>query len=183
MATEADRGAGETDLVVLGVSIAIPSPHAATLSRWREKAGDPQAHLVPPHVTLLPPTVVPAETIPAVEAHLADAAKSVEPFTMHLSGTGTFRPVSQVVFVQVAAGLAECELLEARVRSGPIGRALDFPYHPHVTVAHDVDPAGLDYVYEGLSDFVARFGVQSFTMFERGTDGSWLARRSFPLGL
>jgi hypothetical protein len=29
---------------------------------------------------------------------------------------------------------------------------------------------------------VARFGVRSFTMFERGTDGSWLPQRAFPLG-
>ncbi|MCW2602477.1 MAG: 2-5 ligase [Pseudonocardiales bacterium] len=168
--------------VVLGVSIAIPQPHAATLARWREKAGDPQAHLVPPHVTLLPPTIVDAEQVAGIEAHLSDAAKAVEPFAMHLSGTGTFRPVSQVVFVQVAAGLAECELLETRVRSGPIGRDLAFPYHPHVTVAQDVDATSLDFVYDGLSDFIARFGVRSFTMFERGTDGSWLPRRAFPLG-
>jgi 2'-5' RNA ligase len=170
------------DEVVLGVSIAIPQPHSATLSRWREKAGDPQAHLVPPHVTLLPPTVVPAADVPAIEDHLARAARTVQPFAMHLSGTGTFRPVSQVVFVQVAAGLVECELLEAQVRSGPIARTLAFPYHPHVTVAQDVDPDALDRVYEGLRDFVARFAVQSFTMFERGTDGSWLPRRAFPLG-
>lgn len=168
--------------VVLGVSIPIPDPHAATLSRWRETAGDPQAHLVPPHVTLLPPTVVDAADVPSIEAHLAQAARAVQPFAMHLSGTGTFRPISQVVFVQVAAGLAECEMLEARVRSGPAGRPLDFPYHPHVTVAQDVAAAALDVVYEGLSDFVARFGVGSFTMYERGTDGTWLPRRSFPLG-
>jgi 2'-5' RNA ligase len=168
--------------IVLGVSIAIPPPHASVLSRWRERAGDPQAQLVPPHVTLLPPTTVPATEIAAVESHLADVAKAVDPFAMHLSGTGTFRPISQVVFVQVAAGLAECELLEARVRSGPVGRSLAFPYHPHVTVAQDVEPTALDAVYDGLSDFVARFEVLSFTMFERGTDGSWLPRRAFSLG-
>ena len=171
-----------TGAVVLGVSIAIPPPHDGPLSRWRDDAGDPQARLVPPHVTLLPPTVVEREQVPMIEAHLGSAAAAVEPFSMHLSGTGTFRPVSQVVFVQVAAGLAECEVLEARIRSGPLARTLDFPYHPHVTVAQDVEPAALDQVYEGLSDFVARFPVRSFTLFERGTDGSWLPRQAFELG-
>lgn len=169
--------------VVLGVSIAIPPPHAEVLVRWREQAGDPQAHLVPPHVTLLPPTVVAASTVPLIEAHLGEVAKAAAPFAMHLTGTGTFRPVSQVVFVRVATGQADCERLEAAVRSGPIQRTLEFPYHPHVTVAHDVAPDALDYVHEGLSEFVARFGVASFTMFQRGTDGSWLPRRVFPLGL
>jgi 2'-5' RNA ligase len=168
--------------VVLGVSIAIPQPHAGTLSRWREQAGDPQAHLVPPHVTLLPPTVIAASTVPLIEAHLRDVAKAAAPFAMHLTGTGTFRPASQVVFVRVATGQADCERLEAGVRSGPIVRALEFPYHPHVTVAQDVAPTALDDVYDGLSDFAARFGVRSFTMFERGTDGSWQPRRAFPLG-
>jgi 2'-5' RNA ligase len=112
---------------------------------------------------------------------LADASRAVGPFAMHLAGAGTFRPVSQVVFVQVAAGLVECELLEARVRSGPLARALDFPYHPHVTVAQDVDPDALDDTYEGLRDFVARFEVRSFTMYERGTDGTWLPRREYSL--
>jgi 2'-5' RNA ligase len=168
--------------VVLGVSIAIPQPHAGTLSRWREQAGDPQAHLVPPHVTLLPPTVVDAAQVPAIEAHLSAAAKAAQPFSMHLSGTGTFRPVSQVVFVRVATGQADCERLEEEVRSGPIKRTLEFPYHPHVTVAQDVAPTALDEVHDGLSDFVARFGVRSFTMFQRGTGGSWHPRRAFPLG-
>lgn len=171
-----------SDSVVLGVSIAVPSPHAGILVDARVRAGDPQALLVPPHVTLLPPTRVRRDDLAMIEAHLADAAAAISPFSMHLSGTGTFRPVSQVVFVQVAAGLAECELLEARVRSGPLARDLDFPYHPHVTIAQDVQPSALDIAYESLQDFVARFGVGAFTMFERGKDGAWQPRREFPLG-
>jgi 2'-5' RNA ligase len=167
--------------VVFGVSIAIPPPHADVLSAWRARSGDPQADLVPPHVTLLPPTGASAAQAREIEEHLADASRAVGPFAMHLAGAGTFRPVSQVVFVQVAAGLVECELLEARVRSGPLARALDFPYHPHVTVAQDVDPDALDDTYEGLRDFVARFEVRSFTMYERGTDGTWLPRREYSL--
>jgi len=170
------------DDVVLGVSIAVPSPHAGILVEARHRSGDEHALLVPPHVTLLPPTRIDRAELSRIEDHLAGAAAAVGPFSMHLSGTGTFRPVSQVVFVQVAAGLAECEMLEARVRSGPLGRDLDFPYHPHVTVAQDVDPAALDRTYESLQDFVARFPVSAFTLFERGKDGAWHPRREFPLG-
>ncbi len=86
---------------------------------------------------------------------------------MHLFGTGTFRPISPVVFVQVARGVADCELLERAIRSGPLDRALEFPYHPHVTVAHDVDDDALDEAYDGLAGFVARFTVESFQLFER----------------
>ena len=168
--------------VNLGVVITVPEPFATTLSAWRERVGDPQGWRVPPHVTLLPPTQVRTERLAAAERHLAAVAAGGEPFDMHLSGTGTFRPVSDVVFVVVAAGTTQCEQLEGRVRSGPLSRPIRFPYHPHVTVAHDVPAEQLDAAYWGLAGFEARFPVDVFTMFVEGRDGVWLPRREFPLG-
>lgn len=168
--------------VVVGVAVAIPQPHAKVLSSWRDRIGDPVADLVFPHVTLLPPTSVPAGSLDDIEAHLAGAAKLQEPFDMHLAGTGTFRPTSPVVYVQIATGVAQCEVLESAVRSGPLARSLDFPYHPHVTVAHGVTEEQLDEAYEGLSGFVARFAVDSFVLYTRDDDGQWLERTRFPLG-
>ena len=78
---------------------------------------------------------------------------------MHLSGTGTFRPVSDVVFVAVARGIGNCELLANDVRRGPLARSLSFPYHPHVTVAHDVPEDMLELAYSGLADLSAEFRV------------------------
>jgi 2'-5' RNA ligase len=170
------------DEVLLGVAIAIPQPHATVLTSWRRRVGDPAAELVFPHVTLLPPTPVPADSMDEVEKHLADAATGHQPFVMHLAGTGTFRPTSPVVFIQVATGVSDCELLERDVRSGPLGRELDFPYHPHVTVAQDIGDAGLDDAYDGLAGFVARFRVERFVLFSRGADGRWTWRTEFPLG-
>ena len=166
----------------LGVAIAVPEPYARVLASWREQVGDPEGKRIPPHVTLLPPTLVADERLPAVEAHLAEAATAAEPFEMHLAGTGTFQPVSDVVFVVVAAGIAQCEQLERQVRSGPLARGTRFPYHPHVTVAHDIPPDGLDRAYDGLAGFEARFPVHVFTMFAQGSDGVWQPQREFPLG-
>jgi 2'-5' RNA ligase len=166
----------------LGVAISIPEPYAGVLAGWRSRVGDSEGRLVPPHVTLLPPTEVPADRLADIDRHLAAAATAAAPFEMHLSGTGTFRPVSDVVFVVVAAGIAQCEQLERKVRSGPLGRATRFPYHPHVTVAHDIDQSGLDTAYAGLADFEARFPVADFTVFEQGIDGVWQPRQRFPLG-
>ena len=44
----------------------------------------------------------------------------------------------------MARGIAECERIAADVRTGPLARPLTFPYHPHVTVAHDVPTDMLD---------------------------------------
>lgn len=168
--------------LMVGVAIAIPQPHAIVLAHWRREVGDPAADLVFPHVTLLPPTPVAPSALDDVEKHLAEAAATHDPFVMHLSGTGTFRPTSPVVFVQVAMGVADCEVLEREIRSGPLSRDLEFPYHPHVTVAQDLDDARLDEAYEGLSGFVARFTVEHFVLFLRDPDGRWVWRREFPLG-
>jgi 2'-5' RNA ligase len=165
----------------LGVAISVPQPWRDELSAWRERVGDPEAARVPPHVTLLPPTQVLAARIEEIDEHLAATAAGCAPFEMHLSGTGTFRPVSDVVFVVVASGIAHCEQLEQRVRSGPLERDTRFPYHPHVTVAHDIPAAGLDAAYEGLAGFEARFPVTGFTAFEQATGGVWVPRRDFVL--
>ena len=166
----------------IGVAVAVPEPFAAVLAGWRDRVGDPEGKRVPPHVTLLPPTAVESERVGEVERHLAAAAAASDPFDLHLSGTGTFRPVSDVVFVVVVAGASHCARLERLVRCGPLDRETRFPYHPHVTVAHDIDQAALDLAYAGLADFDARFPVSGFTLFERGSDSVWQRRRVFVLG-
>jgi 2'-5' RNA ligase len=171
----------DEQLKTIGVAIGIPEPYAGELREWRERAGDPQAKQVFPHVTLLPPTEVSAPELPAIIEHLTAVAAGVAPFEMHLRGTGTFRPLSEVVFIAVAAGISACEQLEHGVRSGPLGRDTQFPYHPHVTIAHDVPTTSLDLVYERLTDYEARFDVDRFTMFEQDVDGVWQPQREFRL--
>jgi 2'-5' RNA ligase len=167
----------------IGVAIDIPEPWGTELTRRRAAAGDPQAAYTPAHVTLLGPTEVATESLPAVEKHLEALASAQPPFTIHLRGTGTFRPITEVVFVTLAMGISECELLAAAIaESEAVHRDVRFPYHPHVTIAHDVPPAALDAAFEDLADFSARFDVTSFTLFSHGGEGPWRPRRDFPLG-
>jgi 2'-5' RNA ligase len=169
-------------MVMLGVAIAIPEPHATVLTNWRRRVGDPAAELSSPHVTLLPPTPVPTNAMGEVEKHLAETAAAGDAFVMHLAGTGTFRPASPVVFIQIARGVADCELLEKAIRQGPLERNLDFPYHPHITVAHNIADPGLDEAFEGLAGFVARFSVERFGLFSRDANRLWRWRTEFELG-
>lgn len=163
----------------IGVAIEIPHPWATELASWRAKVGDPLADFVPPHITLLPPTDLSDDRLPSVEEHLRQVACNHAPFELHLRGTGTFRPVSDVVFVAVARGIAECERLADHVRSGPLLREIEFPYHPHVTIAHRVHRDALERAFDGLSGFDARFTVNGFTLFEHGHDGVWRPHRGF----
>lgn len=166
----------------IGVSIAIPSPHAEMLQAKRASFGDPLAESIPSHVTLLPPTELAEEELPGVVAHLDAVARDAHPFPMVLRGTGTFRPTSPVVFVQVSEGLAECEVLERAIRRGPLKRKLEFYYHPHVTVAHHVPEDNLDRAFKDLADFECSFEVVDFHLFEHGEDAVWRPVRSFRLG-
>jgi 2'-5' RNA ligase len=153
------------------------------LTRRRAAAGDPQAAYTPAHVTLLGPTEVATDAVPAVEKHLEAVATAHQPFAIHLRGTGTFRPITEVVFVTLAIGISECELLAGAIAAAEgVHRDNRFPYHPHVTVAQDVPSAALDAVFDDLAGFSARFDVTSFTLFSHGGEGPWRPRRDFPLG-
>ncbi|MBN1171443.1 MAG: 2'-5' RNA ligase family protein [Micromonosporaceae bacterium] len=149
----------------------------------RAAAGDPEASRVPAHLTLLGSTEIDDDDLPAIDRHLISVAARHEPFTLLLRGTGTFRPVTQVVFVAVAAGISQCERLHRAMRSIPATlRPQRFPYHPHVTVAQDVPPAQLDAVFEDLAGFQASVPVTEFTLFEHGQDARWKEQRVYPLG-
>jgi 2'-5' RNA ligase len=169
------------DHVTVGVVIDLPEPHATVIRGWRERSGDPQGRVIPPHVTLLAPTSIHRDQMNATLTHLRRIAAGMAPFSMHLAGTDSFRPTSQVVFVQVVLGENECKRLESAIRRGPLERPRDFPYHPHVTVAHDVGTSALDEAYDGLSDFVARFRVTQFALFTR-EHGVWTEQQMFTLG-
>jgi 2'-5' RNA ligase len=166
----------------IGVAIGIPEPYTSELQGWRERLGDPNASDIPPHVTLLPPTELHTDDLAEVEEHLQSLAQDHGSFTMHLRGSGTFRPISPVVFVPLVQGIGECEQLEVAVRSGPLLREVRFPYHPHVTVAHDVEDAMLDRAFAELAAYDARFPVWGFSLFEKGRDAVWRPQRDFPFG-
>ncbi|MCS0637060.1 2'-5' RNA ligase family protein [Streptomyces sp. LP05-1] len=170
--------------VTLGVSIAVPEPYGSLLQKRRADFGDPAAHGIPSHITLLPPTETERNRLPAIEAHLARVASEGRAFPMRLSGTGTFRPLSPVVFVQVVEGTSACSWLQQRIRdaSGPLVRELQFPYHPHVTVAHGISEEGMDRAYEELAGFEAEWTVGCFALHEQGADGVWRKLREYEFG-
>jgi 2'-5' RNA ligase len=167
--------------LTVGVAIAIPQPWADVLDAVRASSGDPLAAFIPPHVTLLGPTEIEPDRVGEVEAHLAEVAAGHPPFGVHLRGTGTFRPVTEVVFVTVAAGISECERLATDVRRGPLARDLHYPYHPHVTIAHDVPTEALDRVFAELTEFEAVFTADHFTLYVHGADGHWRPLRDLKL--
>ena len=140
----------------IGVAIALPEPWATQLQEYRTALGDDTATLIPTHITLVPPVELTEDTIDRAESHLADVAAATDGFCIHLRGTGTFRPVSPVVFVSLVEGISQCETLAERVRRGPLATPLQYPYHPHVTIAHHLPEPTLDRAFDELRASTAR---------------------------
>lgn len=165
----------------IGVAVAIPEPWATELQDYRTAVGDLTATMIPTHITLVPPTELDLDELRAVEGHLAEVAADFRGFPVHLRGTGTFRPVSPVVFVTLVEGISQCEQLASAVRRGPLDVPLDFPYHPHVTIAHHLDDAALDQAFRELADFECEFDVAEFHLYVHDEALGWQPTSEFPL--
>ncbi len=168
-------------VVTIGVAVAIPDPWATQLQDYRTSVGDTTATQIPTHITLIPPVEIGPDALPEVEAHLDEAAREVQAFRIHLRGTGTFRPVSPVVFVTLAEGISQCEQLASAVRRGPLKVDLHFPYHPHVTIAHHLDDAQLDRAFCELAGFECEFTAGAFSLYVHDEGAGWRPTREFAL--
>jgi 2'-5' RNA ligase len=166
----------------IGVALAIPEPWATQLQHYRTALGDETATRIPTHITLVPPTNVDEADLIGIDDHLQHTAGETPVFGIHLRGTGTFRPVSPVVFVPLAEGIAGCEQLALAVRRGPLEVSLEFPYHPHVTIAHHVPDETLDRAFEELAGFECEFSAEKFHLYRHEGDAGWRPSREYPFG-
>lgn len=166
----------------VGVAIEVPGPFRTWLRELRERVeGEMAQEIIPPHVTIVPPTALPSYDLRPVEAHLERAAASVAPFQIELAGAGTFRPTSPVVFAALTRGAGQCAALQQAAVAGPLAQDLKFDYHPHVTVAQDVGEDGLELAEQALASFAASFAVSEFVLYERAPDERWNTIRTFEL--
>src|SRR5262245_116801 len=129
----------------------------------------------------MPPIDVDDALLPSIEQHLAEVSANAHVFRIHLRGTGTFRPVSPVVFVGVVEGISECEQLALAVRRGPLAIDVDFPYHPHVTIAHHRPDDVLDRAFDELAAFECEFRVEDFWLYVHDDQKGWTPTRDFTL--
>lgn len=165
----------------IGVALAIPEPWATELQDYRTSVGDLTATQIPTHITLIPPIDVATDDLPAVTEHLTAVAGTMDGFKVHLRGTGTFRPVSPVVFVTLVEGISRCEQLAKAVRRGPLAVDLNFPYHPHVTVAHHLGDAQLDRAFADLAGFECEFTAEAFSLYVHDEGAGWQPSQEFAL--
>lgn len=166
----------------IGVALAIPEPWATQLQDYRAALGDETATRIPTHITLVPPTEIDDSDLAGIDRHLEATAAGFRAFDVHLRGTGTFRPVSPVVFVTLVEGISHCEQLALAVRRGPLDVPLQFPYHPHVTIAHHLADETLDRAFTELATFECVFPADEFHLYRHEDTAGWRPTRDYPLG-
>jgi 2'-5' RNA ligase len=177
---QAGHAASRTEDISVGVILGFPPEVAEELQRWRASFGDPLADVVPAHITLV--TTTPTQDWEATRRHVREVARCQSPFMVTIAGTGTFRPVSPVVFIKVEDGFDDCVDLHRKLQQGPLHRDLPFAYHPHVTIAHDVAPESLDEAETALKNYRATFPVVSMGLYEHDADGIWQLREELDFG-
>ncbi|MFT3874614.1 MAG: 2'-5' RNA ligase family protein [Nocardioides sp.] len=165
----------------IGVALPIPEPWGRELQDYRISIGDVAAAQIPTHITLVPPIETTGTDLGLIRDHLAAVAAGFDSFGVRLQGTGTFRPISPVVFVTVAHGFDRCTRLAEQVRRGPLDVSLQFEYHPHVTVAHQLPDPALDRAHAELADFTCEFTADSFHLYEHDPTRGWQPTGEFTL--
>jgi 2'-5' RNA ligase len=122
----------------------IPDPLARFLDDLRRELV-PSCYLHA-HVTVLPPR--PLRVSPAVGWDaICSAARNFKPFDLELGEIEIF-PVSDVIFIGVRAGGENLRAMHDALNREGLEYAEPFPYHPHVTVAQNLQPDQLDEFYD-----------------------------------
>ncbi len=139
------------------------------------------------HVTILPPrplSVTPEEAW----SHMYPLIKDFSAFEVHTTEVDIFGSTS-VIFVGVGAGRTELRQMHDRLNHGPSGFAEPFPYHPHITLAQELDPDQVAEVYRTAKRRWAEYrGERSFsadtvTFVQNTTRNQWLDLAHCHLGV
>ncbi|NVM93654.1 2'-5' RNA ligase family protein [Arthrobacter wenxiniae] len=163
----------------LGVIISMPPALAAELHAWRESYAGPGSSSVPAHITLVSGRARRSWTEAA--EHVRSVARNGSPFTISLRGTGTFAPVSPVVFLNLEQGAGKCRELHNELLAGPVEHLLDFEFQPHLTVAHDLDPEVMARAEAEMAGFAAELEVTSIGLYDYAR-GGWSLHEELVLG-
>jgi len=163
----------------------LPEPLAGFVGQLRREL-DPECR-ARAHVTLLPPRSLacPAEV---ALAQIRSVLLNFQPFIVEL-GEVRFFPQTNVVYLSILRGLNELEVLHQVLNCGSAGCQETYPYHPHLTLAQQIDagamaPAG-ELVSRRWQEFphARSFTVETITFVQNTLDNIWIDLAEIPLGV
>ena len=129
---------------------------------------------IPPHITLVTTTPV-QDWDGATDARARGRPPAGSVHAGHARDRD-FRPVSPVVYLVLGTASDAASQLHRQLQSGPLERELDFDFHPHVTVAHEVSEASMDRPRANSPVMHGRFRVSSDRPVRADASGVWNLR-------
>lgn len=161
----------------------IPGALGDFLDRLREEFVEgckPHAH-----VTILPPRPITGD-LPTNCRTIEDRLDGFGPFQVDLTGVRIFKK-SNVIYAALDQGWAELEAMHAALDVEGLRFDEKFPYHPHVTLAQELDPAAVPEVLELAtrrwqeSAHALSFPVDTLTFVQNRGGNSWIDLAEYDL--
>lgn len=137
------------------------------------------------HVTVLPPRPL---LCPAEEAwrELHQSLQDCPPFRVELGAIEVF-PITDVIYLSVEQGHKELEQLHRRLNTGCVAFHEPFNFHPHVTLAQELDPGSVasarEWAARRWNEFShpRSFRVDRLMFVQNTLENRWTDLHGFPL--
>jgi 2'-5' RNA ligase len=163
----------------------VPQPLAGFIERLRQEMQP--GYKGRSHLTFLPPRPLDV-ALEQIRSELEAGLRHQPAFHVELCDVRVF-PVSEAVHLTVGAGWAEAKRIHEALHRDGLCCKEQFEYHPHVTLAHDLDPANVAAAaelakrrwqeYSGPRGFL----VDHVTLVQNTVENIWTNLGEFALGV
>lgn len=139
------------------------------------------------HVTILPPRPLPVDPQAAWD-YMYPILKELPAFEIHTTDVQIFDTTS-VIFVGVGEGRSELLRMHDLLNRGPAAFTEPHPYHPHITLAQELQPEQVPEIYEIAKRRWAEyrgerlFSADTVTFVQNTTSNVWLDLAQCHLGV
>jgi 2'-5' RNA ligase len=134
-----DRSFGDERMDLFALVAYIPEPLAGFLDALRRELA-PGCRLRA-HITILPPRELACD-LQTASRELEKALSQTRSFRVSVGEVKVF-PGSEVIHVAIDAGLEQLRKLHAQLNQGDCKAPELWRYHPHVTLAQDLEPTAV----------------------------------------
>jgi 2'-5' RNA ligase/ribosomal protein S18 acetylase RimI-like enzyme len=158
----------------LGVALLVPPPFDREVDALRRACSDGAFGRIPSHLTLVPPVNVREDAVQVGLRVLREAAAATRPFTVQLGPPASFLPDSPTLYLSVnGPGLAALHALRDAIFRDPLARPLTWPFVPHVTVAHEMEPSRIEAALGALAGYRAVVTFERVHLLQEGNGRVW----------
>ena len=160
----------------------VPQPLGGFIQRIRQEIQS--GCTTRSHLTFLPPRLL-ATPLEQIRRQLEEGLQSQNAFRVELSDVQVF-PVSNAIHLTLSAGLVETIKIHEVLHRNGLTCEESFAYHPHVTLAQDLDPrnvpAAMDLAKIRWQEYSEsrEFPIDHVTLVQHKPEG-WITLAEFAL--